>query len=254
MGPNKRRLAGDLLTRLKHRFAPGGLLHMGQGKWYPGEPLPRWALRCYWRLDGEPIWQDESLFADPTRELAQHTVDDARRFGRLLAEKLGVNPNHVIDGYEDALYYTWKERRLPTNVDVRDSQLENEEERTRIARLFEQGITSPVGCVLPLRRVWWSAEPYWESGEWIVRSDEMFLVPGDSPMGFRLPIQSLLWYKRSELDATGYARRRVCRAAGPAAVPSAARARRVAHAASVVRQYEPSTVGAASGSLRRHQR
>src|SRR5262249_49732929 len=66
MGPNKRRLAGDLLSRLKHRFARTGLLHFGQGKWYPGESLPRWALRCYWRQDGEPIWQNESLFADPT--------------------------------------------------------------------------------------------------------------------------------------------------------------------------------------------
>ena len=65
----------------------------------------------------------------------------------------------MIDGYEDALYYTWKERRLPTNVDIRDSKLENEEERARLARVFEQGITSPVGCVLPLRRVWWLAEP-----------------------------------------------------------------------------------------------
>ena len=72
LGPHKRRLAGDLLTRLKHRFAPGGLLHMGQGKWYPGEPLPRWALRCYWRLDGEPMWHDESLFADPTQAGSAH--------------------------------------------------------------------------------------------------------------------------------------------------------------------------------------
>ena len=80
VGPHKRRLAGDLLMRLKHRFAPGGLLHLGQGKWYPGEPLPRWALRCYWRLDGEPIWRDESLFADPLKP-GTHTADDARRFG-----------------------------------------------------------------------------------------------------------------------------------------------------------------------------
>src|SRR4029079_14701675 len=65
MGPNKRRLAGDLLTRLKNRFAPGGLLHMGQGKWYPGEQLPRWSLKCYWRKDGQPIWQDASLLTDP---------------------------------------------------------------------------------------------------------------------------------------------------------------------------------------------
>ncbi len=90
MGPNKRRLAGDLMMRLKHRFSTGGLLHMGQGKWYPGEPLPRWALRCYWRLDGEPIWQDESLLADPAKR-GQATVDEARRFGQLLAQKLGVD-------------------------------------------------------------------------------------------------------------------------------------------------------------------
>ena len=141
MGPNKRRLAGDLMTRLKHRFAPSGLVHMGQGKWYPGEPLPRWALRCYWRLDGEPIWQDESLLADPTKG-GSSTVDDARRFGKLLADKLGMNAQHVIDGYEDALYYAWKERRLPANVDVRDSRLEDKIERARLARVFEQGITA----------------------------------------------------------------------------------------------------------------
>jgi uncharacterized protein (DUF2126 family)/transglutaminase-like putative cysteine protease len=205
MGPHKRRLAGDLLVRLKQRFARGGLIHLGQGKWYPGESLPRWALRCYWRVDGEPIWQNESLLADPL-EPGVNTIEDARRFGRLLAVKLGVNPLHVIDGYEDVLYYMWKERRLPANVDVRDSRLENEEARARLALVFEQGITAPVGCVLPLRRIWWIAEPHWESGQWIVRSDEMFLMPGDSPMGLRLPMESLLRYDRSALDAAGYAR------------------------------------------------
>lgn len=242
MGPNKRRLAGELLGRLKTRFAPGGLLHLGQGKWYPGEPLPRWALRCYWRMDGEPIWQDESLFADPLLGGLQ-TVDDARRFGKLLAEKLGVNPNHVIDCFEDALYYTWKERRLPTNVNVRDSRLENAEERARMARLFEQGITAPVGCMLPVRRVWWTQQPHWESGEWLVRSDEMFLVPGDSPMGFRLPIQSLLWYERSTLDSIGYARDAF---AEREALPlyHRLRERATTPTTSIVRQYVPSTVGA----------
>ena len=95
VGPHKRRLAGDLLMRLKHRWAPGGLLHLGQGKWYPGEQLPRWALRCYWRLDGQPMWRDESLFADPLKP-GSHTADDARSFGRELAARLGVNPDFVI--------------------------------------------------------------------------------------------------------------------------------------------------------------
>jgi uncharacterized protein (DUF2126 family)/transglutaminase-like putative cysteine protease len=247
MGPHKRRLAGDLLIRLKHRFAPGGLLHISQGKWYPGEPLPRWSLKCYWRKDGEPIWQDESLFADPTKP-GTHTVDDARRFGKLLAEKLGVQPRHVIDGYEDSLYYTWKERRLPTNVSVRDSKIEDEQERTRIARIFEQGLTASVGVALPLRRVWWIQQPYWESGEWIVRSDEMFLIPGDSPMGFRLPIQSLMWYERSALEKAGYATDPL---AERAALPHYQRMReRVAsYATTVARQFQPAPalVGAGGG-------
>ncbi len=247
MGPNKRRLAGDLLVRLKHRFAPGGLLHMGQGKWYPGEPLPRWALRCYWRLDGEPIWRDESLFADPTKPGA-HTVDDARRFGKLLAEKLGVQANHVIDGYEDALYYTWKERRLPTNVSIRDSKIEDEQERVRIARIFEQGLTASVGVTLPLRRVWWVPEPHWESGEWTVRSDEMFLIPGDSPMGFRLPIQSLLWYERSALEKAGYAVEPFAER-GPLPQYHSLRERAVAAAPMYARQFKsaPALVGAGGG-------
>jgi uncharacterized protein (DUF2126 family)/transglutaminase-like putative cysteine protease len=203
-GPHKRRLAGDLLMRLKHRWAPGGLLHFGQGKQYPGEQLPRWALRCYWRLDGEPIWKNESLFADPLVR-GSFTAEDARRFGRELAARLGVNPDFVTFGYEDVLYYAWKERRLPTNVDIHDSKLEDEAERARIARVFEQGITAPVGCVLPLRRLWRLAEPRWESGAWVVRSDEMFLIPGDSAMGFRLPLQSLLWYSGIQAEMMGYA-------------------------------------------------
>jgi uncharacterized protein (DUF2126 family) len=87
---------------------------------------------------------------------------------------------------------------------MHDAKLEDESERARIARVFEQGITAPVGCVLPLRKKWWLAEPCWESGTWVVRSEEMFLTPGDSPMGFRLPLQSLLWYGEAQLELTGY--------------------------------------------------
>ncbi|MCA9229518.1 MAG: transglutaminase family protein [Planctomycetales bacterium] len=192
VGPNKRRLADRLLLRLRNRFAPQGLLHYGQGKWYPGESLPRWAMHCYWRKDGQPLWNNPDLFAEQDKDYG-FGVGEAGLFAARLAEVLGVNPDHTVECYEDVIYYTWKERRLPANVNVRDPKLEDEEERSRIARVFEQGITSPVGMILPLQYRWWEPCPHWESGLWAVRSDELFLIPGDSPMGFRLPLQSLLY-------------------------------------------------------------
>lgn len=197
VGPNKKRLASSLLLKLRDRFAPFGLLHFGQGKWYPGESLPRWAMHCYWRKDGQPIWQNQALLADVNTDYG-HTVEHAQKFARALAERLQVNPEHAIHGFEDAMYYTWRERRLPPNVDVHDSKLEDIEERERVARVFEQGITSPVGMVLPLQYRWWEPTPCWQSGHWVVRSDELLLIPGDSPMGFRLPLQSLLYESAPE--------------------------------------------------------
>src|SRR3989442_1698367 len=138
LGPTKRTLAGDLIQRLKMVFAPGALLHYGQGKWYPGESLPRWALGCWWRRDGEPIWNDESLIADEAIDYG-HGEAEARRFIVALAKALGVDPKHVIAAYEDAWHYLWKERRLPTNVDPLTSELRNAEERARLSRVLEQG-------------------------------------------------------------------------------------------------------------------
>jgi uncharacterized protein (DUF2126 family) len=197
LGPEKFERASDLLYRLKKRFGTGSMLHCGQGKWYPGEPLPRWAFRSYWRVDGIPIWRDERLLARPDKP-GPFNVEYARRFARALARQLGVDPCYVVHGYEDVMYYMWKERRLPANVDLRDSKLEDETERRRLARVFEQGVTQPVGCVLPLQYQWWLTTPRWCSGPWVVRAEELFLIPGDSPMGFRLPLQSLIWEPTGE--------------------------------------------------------
>lgn len=190
VGPKKRPMSEDLVGRLYSRFAPGGLLHFGQGKWYPGEPLPRWSLACYWRTDGEPIWRNEALFAR-SADKNNHDVDLAETFAVALAERLGVRTENAQPAYEDLFYYLWKERRLPVNVDMSDSKVEQEEERVRLARLIENGIDKKVGYFLPLRRA--ETEDRWESGEWPVRSDQMFLLPGDSPMGLRLPLSSLPW-------------------------------------------------------------
>jgi uncharacterized protein (DUF2126 family) len=194
VGPTKRRLSEVLLLRLRDRFAPGGLLLYGQGKWYPGESLPRWALSCHWRRDGGNVWEDPALFADLSRDYG-HGPEHAEAFVRMLADRLGVEPDHCLPGYEDVWYYLWKERRLPVNVDVLENRLEDPEERRRLAKVFEQGLDHVVGYALPLRpgKGPDSGEPPWVSGQWKLRGDHLFLIPGDSPMGLRLPLDALPW-------------------------------------------------------------
>jgi uncharacterized protein (DUF2126 family)/transglutaminase-like putative cysteine protease len=203
MGPRKRLLAGTLLRRLKARFAPGGLLHYGQGKWYPGEPLPRWALGCWWRDDGQPIWHDETLIADESKNLG-HDADTSRRFVEALATRLGVEPGCAIAGYEDVWYYLWKERRLPVNLDPLRAALTDETERRRLARLLERGLSSVVGYALPLARRDDPDAPTgwrWRSGPWFFRAEHLFLLPGDSPMGYRLPLDSLPWIAEGDRES-----------------------------------------------------
>src|SRR6266446_3740099 len=190
LGPNKRRLAADLYHRLKTRYAPTGLAHFGQGKWYPGEQLPRWSLNCYWRKDGEPLWANPQLIADE-RTPYPVTEDTARRFLVRVAEELGLDPKFVFPAYEDAFYYLWRERRLPVNVDPLDSRLEDPMERARLAKIFEQGLGEVVGHVLPIART--AQGDRWQSGSWLLRSQRCYLIPGDSPIGYRLPLDSQPW-------------------------------------------------------------
>jgi len=198
LGPEKRERAGVLVRRLKKQFAPGAVLHCGQGKWYPGESLPRWALGCWWRRDGVPVWNDDCLLADDAVNYG-HGEEHARRFVTELAERLEIDASLALPAYEDAWYYMWRERRLPTNVDPLQSQLSDEEERARLARIFEQGIDRIVGYVLPLRRTWTSNPGWhWESGRWFLRPEHLFLIPGDSPIGYRLPLDSLPWVTETD--------------------------------------------------------
>ena len=190
VGVTKQRLAIDLLHRLRDRFSNQGLLHFGQGKWYPGESLPRWAYSCFWRKDGEPLWSNQDLVAESQKEYG-HTTSDARRFVSRLAENLEVDPGYAVAAYEDVWDFLAKERRLPVNVDARDNRLKDPEERDRMARIAEQGVGEVAGYVLPIRRQWWQAKPKWVSGAWPVRPEHLFLLPGDSPIGLRLPLDNL---------------------------------------------------------------
>jgi uncharacterized protein (DUF2126 family)/transglutaminase-like putative cysteine protease len=189
VGPSKRGLADDLIRRLRTRFAPGGLLHYGQGKWYPGESLPRWAFGLYWRKDGVPIWKNADLIA--TIESPRKSgIDEAERFAVAAAERLGLGTDFVIPAFEDPNHWVHRESTLPVNVTPADSKLPDPEERARMARVFDQGLNIPKGFVLPIQR--WNADAArWRSERWQLRRGNLYLVPGDSPMGLRLPITSL---------------------------------------------------------------
>ncbi len=197
LGKEKRKLSEQLLWRLYQRFAPGGLMHYGQGKWYPGEQLPRWALSCYWRKDGVPMWRDAGLFA---RDDAVSTFGpaDAQRFSETLANRLGIDAGYVNAAFEDPVHYLQRERQLPINVDPVDNRLEDPAERERVRKVFERGLESPTGYVLPLQRGIGKDGPQWQTGLWMLRGQHIFLMPGDSALGLRLPLNSLPWVAASE--------------------------------------------------------
>ena len=189
----KRILSGELIKRLRTKFAPGSLLHYGQGKWYPGEQLPRWALAAYWRKDGVPIWKDDSLIADESKDYG-HGAKDAKELLTRISRVVGADPKYMLPAYEDAFYYMWKERRLPSNVTPEKSNLKDKFERERIAKVFQKGLSEVVGYALPIKRASYGNQLGWMSGAWFLRDDDtLWLIPGDSAIGLRLPLDSIPW-------------------------------------------------------------
>ena len=200
LGPTKRQFAGRLIRKLTPLWSKGAALTYNMGKHYPGEQLPRWAIHAHWRADGEPVWRDPALLAsDDDKDNAG--AADAASFTAALAERLHINPALVNQAYEDIHYYLWREKRLPANVVTMDSKLNDELERKRLAKIFGQGLASPAGSVLPLRRVSYTdGARAWQSGKWFFRDEYMFLIPGDSPVGLRLPLESLPWADPETLE------------------------------------------------------
>ncbi|BCQ58985.1 hypothetical protein PBOI14_07350 [Pseudomonas sp. Boi14] len=195
LGTNKRRLAGELFQRLRQHYAPQGLLHFGQGKWYPGEQLPRWSLNCHWRRDGVPVWRNNALIADEHEDYAADALL-AGRFLASVAERLKLPARFVFPAYEDNFYYLWREGSLPLNVSAEDSRLEDALERERLRKVFSQGLDKVIGQVLPLART--AKGDQWQSGRWYLRDNHCRLVPGDSPLGYRLPLASQPWVTAAE--------------------------------------------------------
>lgn len=196
VGPKKHELSAKLLRKLWLRFGKGGFLHHGQGKWYPGESIPRWAFSCYWRRDGQPLWTNPKLLANIEQDYG-HTQEDAERFARTLGQILNVRVDTLMPAYEDTWYYLWKERKLPKNVDPVDNKIKDPEERKRLATVFESNLDVPKGWVLPLQKMW-QAKQVWVSTPWEIRQPHLYLTPGDSPIGLRLPLDTLPWMRSND--------------------------------------------------------
>ncbi|MDQ1848652.1 transglutaminase family protein [Gemmobacter fulvus] len=191
VGPMKRDLADQLIRRIRTRFAPGGFLHYGQGKWYPGETLPRWTFSLYWRRDGLPVWKNPELVAQEAQDY-KVTAEDAGRFMETFATRLGIPAEMARPAFEDPAEWILREAQLPANVSPENSKLKDAEERARLARVFSRGLDQPAGYVLPIQRWQTKAEaPRWLSELWAPRRGHIYLVPGDSPVGFRLPLAAL---------------------------------------------------------------
>ncbi|MEO8413306.1 MAG: transglutaminase family protein [Ginsengibacter sp.] len=195
-GKEKRVLSHDLIYRLREKFGPEGLIHYGQGKWYPGEPLPRWQYGLFWRKDGYPAWKNLDLVAhEKTKQSYTHT--DAKALTIELAKRLAVSPDNVSSAYEDVFYFLWTEGKNPVNVDPLKANLADSLERRTLAQLLNQGLGEPVGYVLPLQ--WNFRNDKWQSCKWVFNRDYLFLVPGNSPIGLRLPLDSLPVIAKSKM-------------------------------------------------------
>jgi uncharacterized protein (DUF2126 family)/transglutaminase-like putative cysteine protease len=194
-GPKKRKRGADLIKRLKSKFAPKGYIHKGQGKWYPGEPLPRWQYSAYWRNDGASIWKNDALL-DLEDQSSNYTVEDAERLALELTRFLNIPKEHVHPAVEDVFYFLWEENKVPANVNPYKANLNDSLERKKLAELLTRGLGNPVGYVIPMEWNHWSKR--WLSSQWKFRSDQLILVPGNSPIGFRLPLKTLTHIDKSK--------------------------------------------------------
>jgi uncharacterized protein (DUF2126 family)/transglutaminase-like putative cysteine protease len=188
LGDDKLSLAKTLLLRIRDRFAPNGLVHYGQGKWYPGEEIPRWALGVFWRKDGEPLWTQASSLARIDKDYG-HTIRDACRLSRALCTLLDIPSEHCQPAYEDAFHYLQKEQSLPKNIDLLAQNVKSDLDRRRLTALIDRGISVPSGLVIPIGRG--EGETQWKSSVWPMKRERIVLTPGDSPMGLRLPLNDL---------------------------------------------------------------
>ena len=187
-GDMKRKLAWDLSKRLSQTFGNGALMHYAQGKWYPGEPLPRWAYNIFWRKDGVPIWKDPQWLAHPSKSQG-FTHLEAKSFTYELLASLGLERGYGHPAFEDIYYILWEQGQVPVDENPLEATEKDSLERQTLARQLNHGLENPIGYVIPLS--WNYQVQDWQSCRWQFRRKNLFLIPGNSPIGLRLPLDTL---------------------------------------------------------------
>lgn len=187
-GENKRKQSLQLAQKLKNHFAANGFIHFGQGKWYPGEPLPRWQYAIFWRKDGQALWNNPALIANPLQDYGM-TELHASEFIKTLSARLGINQSNCLPCYEDIYYFLWEKNNLPVNVNPNEIDKKESLSRQKLAEVLQQGMGKIVGYVLPMD--YDNTYKSWKSCLWTFNREEMFLIPGNSSAGLRLPLNRL---------------------------------------------------------------
>lgn len=187
-GADKRKLAFQLSLNLKERFANKALLHFGQGKWYPGEPIPRWQYAIYWRKDLQPLWTEAHLLADPN-ERGNLNFHQMNTFAHALTASMGLSEKCIHEAFEDSFYYAWEENNLPLNIDISGIDLKDSMARRTLAQMLDNDLGNPSGIVIPLK--WDYKNDKWQSCKWELRRGKLYLIPGNSDVGYRLPLDRL---------------------------------------------------------------
>jgi len=186
--PAKRVRGFDLTQRLYRAFASGGLIWSGEGKWYPGEAVPRWAYGIFWRKDGYPVWRNLALLADPTVP-GQADLEEPKKLIEAISHALGLGTESILPALEDVDYYRWKISTLPVDENVKDAKKKDSLERRTLAMLEKRGLDVAAGQVMPIYFAPQTGR--WATAKWELRRGSLYAIPGASAMGFRLPLDSI---------------------------------------------------------------
>ncbi len=181
LGEHKYECARKLLFELKDRYSSSALLQFSQGKWYPGEVLPRWSMNLYWLKKGQPLWSEYPI------KKKEFETGLCQIFNRELCEAMALPEKYALPAFEDSEYYQWKLHDFNE-----EHEPENDFEKlewAKLHRIQKAGLDKSIGVVLPLR--FNPKLKRWQTCAWQLPREQLFATPGDSPLGYRLPINSL---------------------------------------------------------------